>query len=144
MSGIIVSINISKKKGCIKIPVEEGVFIENHGLEGDAHAGNTHRQVSLLGTESIDKMKNYGIEGLCSGNFAENITTQGIDLYTIPVGTKLKIGNSIHQITQIGKECHNGCAIKQKIGQCVMPTEGIFTRVIQGGMAYKGDSIEII
>ncbi|HHY91445.1 MAG TPA: MOSC domain-containing protein [Clostridiales bacterium] len=144
MKGKVISINISEKKGEIKIPIEEGIFKEGYGLVGDAHAGKWHRQVSLLAKESIDKMKEIGIQGLCSGKFAENITTEGIILCELPVGTKLKIGETIQEITQIGKECHDACAIKQQVGQCIMPREGIFTRVIKGGKIRKGDSIEVI
>lgn len=143
-NGKVLAVNFSDKKGVIKKPIEEGLFKENHGLEGDAHAGKWHRQVSLLGQESIDKMKASGIEGLCSGKFAENITTEGIILYELPVGTKLKIGETIQEVTQIGKQCHDGCEIKAQVGDCVMPREGIFTRVIQGGVVKAGDSIEII
>ncbi len=144
MKGKVVAINISEKKGVMKKPIEEGNFKEGFGLEGDAHAGKWHRQVSLLGIESIDKMKKIGIKGLCSGNFAENLTTEGITLYEIPIGTKLKIGETIQEVTQIGKECHDTCAIKKKVGQCVMPKEGIFTQVLKGGKIKAGDEIEIL
>lgn len=144
MKGRIISINISERKGTIKKPINEAIFQKDHGIEGDAHAGKTHRQVSLLGNESIDKMRKTGIKGLCSGKFAENLTTEGIVLYDLPIGTRLKIGNSVHEITQIGKECHNDCAIKLETGDCVMPREGIFTRVVEGGKAKVGDTIEII
>ncbi len=140
----VVAINISEKKGVPKKTIEEGNFLENYGLEGDAHAGKWHRQVSLLGIESINKMKELGIEGLCTGKFAENITTEGINLWKIPVGTKVQIGETIHEVTQIGKECHSGCAIFQEIGDCVMPKEGIFTKVIKGGKITKDDEIEIL
>lgn len=142
--GKVIAINISEKKGVIKKPIEEGRFIEEHGLEGDAHAGKWHRQVSLLSQESIDKMKKSGVEGLSAGKFAENITTEGIVLYEIPVGTKLKIGDTIQEVTQIGKECHGGCEIRRQVGDCVMPREGIFTRIIQGGTIKPGDFIEIL
>lgn len=142
--GKIVSVNISVKKGTVKSPVEVGHFIENFGIEGDAHGGNWHRQVSLLAKESIEKIQNMGIE-LTDGIFAENITTEGVDLWNLPVGTKLLIGDSIHEVTQIGKECHNmGCAIKAQVGDCVMPREGIFTKVLKSGIAKAGDEIEII
>lgn len=144
MAGKVISVNISDKKGVIKQPIEYGVFKEDFGLAGDAHAGKTHRQVSLLGVESVDKIKRLGVEGLCSGKFAENITTEGIILYEIPIGTRLKIGETIQEVTQIGKECHNACAIKQQVGQCIMPREGIFTKVIKGGIIKKGDNIKII
>lgn len=137
----VVAINISDKKGVPKKSVEEGNFIVDYGLEGDAHAGNWHRQVSLLGIESINKMKKLGIDGLCTGRFAENITTEGLKLWELPVGSKLKIGDTLHEVTQIGKECHTKCAIFQQIGDCVMPTEGIFTKVIEGGKMKVDDVI---
>ncbi len=140
----VVSLNTSDKKGVIKIPVEEVTFIEDFGIENDAHAGKWHRQVSLLANESIDKMIQKGGTGLTPGKFAENITTEGIELYTLPVGTKLKIGETIQEVTQIGKECHTGCAIKAQVGDCVMPREGIFTKIIKGGQVKIGDPIEII
>lgn len=142
--GKVVAINISEKKGVVKKPIEQGLFIEEHGLEGDAHAGKWHRQVSLLAQESIDKMKKSGVEGLSVGKFAENITTEGIVLYELPVGTRLKIGITIQEVTQIGKECHGGCEIRRLVGDCVMPREGIFTRVIQGGIIKPGDIIEVL
>jgi len=142
--GKVRAINISKEKGVIKESIPEGIFQEEHGLVGDAHAGKWHRQVSLLAQESIDKMTKIGIEGLCSGKFAENLTTEGIILHTLPVGTKVKIGDSYHEVTQIGKECHTGCAIKVQVGQCIMPKEGIFTRVLKTGKIRVGDTIEII
>lgn len=140
----VLSINISDKKGIIKTPIQEGIFIEEYGLKDDAHAGKWHRQVSLLAKESIDKMIEMGIEDLTAGKFAENITTEGIVLHELPVGTKLKIGETIQEVTQIGKECHKGCAIKNQVGTCIMPTEGIFTRVLKEGIVRRGDSIEIM
>jgi len=140
----VLSINISDKKGIIKTPIQEGIFIEEYGLKNDAYAGKWHRQVSLLAKESIDKMIEMGIEDLTAGKFAENITTEGIVLHELPVGTKLKIGETIQEVTQIGKECHKGCAIKNQVGTCIMPTEGIFTRVIKEGSVRSGDSIEIL
>lgn len=140
----VLSLNISDKKGVVKIPVNEIEFIEDFGLKGDAHGGKWHRQVSLLGNESVDKMKAQGVVGLDFGKFAENITTEGIVLYEIPVGTQMKIGETIHEVTQIGKECHHGCAIKQQVGDCVMPREGIFTKVIKGGIVKINDEIVIL
>jgi MOSC domain-containing protein YiiM len=140
----VLSINISDKKGIIKTPIEKGIFIEEYGLENDAHAGKWHRQVSLLANESIDKMIEMGIDNLTAGKFAENITTDGIVLHELPVGIRLKIGETIQEVTQIGKECHKGCAIKNQVGTCIMPTEGIFTRVIKGGIVREGDLIEIL
>ena len=138
----VIAVNISSQKGVPKETIEEGNFIENFGLEGDAHAGNWHRQVSLLGSESIEKVKLLGVEGLGNGSFAENITTEGLNLWEIPIGTRLKIGETIQEITQIGKECHAKCAIYHQVGECVMPKEGIFTRVIRGGKVRAGDLIE--
>lgn len=144
MKGKVVAVNISEKKGVPKKTIEQGEFRVDHGLVGDAHAGNWHRQVSLLGIESINKMKALGIEGLCTGKFAENLTTEGIELYKLPVGTRLKIGETLQEVTQIGKECHVKCAIFQQIGSCVMPTEGIFTKVLKDGIIKAGDEIEIM
>jgi MOSC domain-containing protein YiiM len=142
--GKVVDVNISDKKGVVKRPIEKGVFIEDFGLEGDAHSGKWHRQVSLLGVESYKKMEEMGIKGLKHGDFAENITTEGIILHELPVGTRLKIGETIQEVTQIGKECHTGCAISQQVGKCIMPKEGIFTKVIKGGVVKKGDTIEVL
>lgn len=140
----VVAVNISERKGIPKKQINEGVFLEEFGLENDAHGGNWHRQVSLLAQESVDKMIALGIESLIPGSFAENITTEGIELFTLPVGTKLKIGETIQEVTQIGKECHTGCAISKKVGKCIMPKEGIFTIIIKGGKVVVGDSIEIL
>lgn len=140
----VISINISEKKGTPKVKINPGVLIEDFGFENDAHAGKWHRQVSLLAMESIEKSKGLPTDGLCHGVFAENITTEGIELYTIPVGTKLQVGECVIEITQIGKECHDGCAIKKLVGQCVMPREGIFARVVTGGKVFEGDEITII
>ena len=144
MSGKIVAVNISEKKGTPKTSVDPGVLIEDFGFEGDAHAGKWHRQVSLLAVESIEKAKNGPTNGLCHGVFAENITTEGITLYTLPIGTRFKVGEGILELTQIGKECHEGCAISKLVGQCVMPREGVFCRVIKGGLVRPGDSIEVL
>jgi len=142
--GKVKAINISKEKGTIKKSVDHGHFIADFGLEGDAHAGKWHRQVSLLGQESVDIMTAQGVEGLCSGKFAENITTEGITLHELPVGTKLKIGESIQEVSQIGKECHHGCEISQKTGSCIMPTQGVFAKVIKSGNVYPGDEITVM
>ncbi|MCT4660269.1 MAG: MOSC domain-containing protein [Tissierellales bacterium] len=144
IKGKILAINISEEKGVPKNSIEEGNFIEEHGLEGDAHAGKWHRQVSLLGQESVDTMKAMGVKGLCTGKFAENLTTEGIKLWELPVGTKMQIGETIQEVTQIGKKCHNGCAIKAQVGQCIMPTQGIFTRVLKTGKVRVGDEILVI
>ena len=144
MAGKVLSVNISEKKGTPKTRVDPGVLIENFGFEGDAHAGKWNRQVSLLAAESIEKAKNGPTNGLCHGVFAENITTEGIELYTLPVGTRLKVGECVLEISQIGKECHAGCAISKLVGQCVMPREGVFAVVIKGGKVYAGDVIEVM
>lgn len=142
--GKIVSVNISTEKGTVKTPVENGVLIENFGLEGDAHSGEWHRQLSLLASESYEEMEKRGVTGLAYGTFAENITTSGIELHTLPVGTKIKLGECIAEITQIGKECHKGCEIYKKTGYCVMPTQGIFVRVLKGGTVSAGMDAEIL
>ena len=140
----VLAVNISEIKGVPKEPIEKGYFEVDNGLVGDAHAGNWHRQVSLLGQESIDKMNAAGAKGLSVGNFAENLTTEGLILHELPVGTKLKIGETEMEVTQIGKECHMGCAIRKTVGDCVMPREGIFTKVLKPGWIKSGDEIEIL
>ena len=144
MSGKIVAVCRSVKKGTVKENIERGKLVEGFGLEGDAHGGDWHRQVSLLAEESIDKMRSKGFE-LKYGDFAENLTTKGIVLHQLPVGTQLKLGEKVVlEVTQIGKECHDDCQIKQQIGSCIMPAEGIFARVIQGGLVKAGDQIEVL
>lgn len=140
----VIAVNISERKGIVKHPVDKGYFKINHGMVGDAHAGEWHRQVSLLAEESIDKMTASGVEGLTPGKFAENITTEGIVLYELPVGTRLKIGETELEVTQIGKECHSSCEIRKLVGDCVMPREGIFTKVLKEGYIKAGDEIEIL
>ncbi len=140
----VVAVNISEKKGIPKSPIGKGYFEVDQGLVGDAHAGNWHRQVSLLGTESFEKVKAMGIKDLEVGRFAENITTEGIVLYKLPIGTRLRVGEAVMEVTQIGKECHTGCAIREQIGDCVMPREGIFTIIITPGWVKPGDEIEVV
>ena len=141
----ILAVNISEKKKTPKKSIAEGRLIEEFGIEGDAHAGKWHRQVSLLAKESIDKAQGMRTDGLCHGVFAENLTTEGIELYTLPVGTRLQVGSeAVLEITQIGKECHDGCAIKALVGQCIMPREGVFARVLRGGVVRPGDEIRVI
>ena len=141
----ILAVNISEKKKTPKISVPEGRLIEDFGIAGDAHAGKWHRQVSLLAKESIEKAEGMRTDGLCHGVFAENLTTEGITLHTLPVGTKLQIGaDVILEISQIGKECHDGCAIRALVGQCIMPKEGVFARVLRGGIVRAGDEITIL
>lgn len=139
-----IAVNSSPDKGQSKQSIKRGYFKVNWGLENDAHAGNWHRQVSLLGTESIDKIKAMGIPDLKPGDFAENITTEGIVLFELPVGTRLKIGETLLEVTQIGKECHLGCAIRKKTGDCVMPREGIFAKVLAPGWIQPGDPLEVV
>ena len=139
----VVSVNISEKKGMRKHPVPYIDVRLRHGIVGDAHAGDWHRQVSLLAEESIDTMRALGLS-LTAGAFAENINTIGISLKTLPVGTLLQIGATVLRVTQIGKECHNDCAIKKATGKCVMPTEGIFCEVVIPGRVQKGDRITVL
>lgn len=140
----IIAVCTSEKKGMRKKNVGEGVLKVNFGIEGDAHGGDWHRQVSLLAMESIKKMQDMGLD-VGPGDFAENLTTEGIDLVSLPLGTKLKIGKSgVGEVTQIGKECHTRCAIYYQAGDCVMPKEGIFIRVLEGGPIKVGDTIEVI
>jgi MOSC domain-containing protein YiiM len=128
----ILAVNVSVRKGEQKHPVERALLRENHGIVGDAHAGDWHRQVSLLAEEEIDTMRGRGVE-LHHGDFAENLTTRGIDLAALPVGSRLHVGSALLEVTQIGKECHHGCAIRRAVGDCVMPRKGIFARVVRGG-----------
>ena len=141
----VIAVCSSEKKGTRKATIAEGILSENFGLAGDAHADcATHRQVSLLATESIAKMRKLGLK-LGPGDFAENLTTKGIDLVSLPVGTRLRIGKeAILEVSQIGKECHTGCAIRQQVGKCIMPVEGVFGRVIRGGAVRAGDEIVIL
>ena len=140
--GKLVAISISKKKGIPKTNVASARMIKNYGIDGDAHAGNWHRQVSLLPLESIEKMRAAGLPNLRAGAFAENLTIEGITLNQLPIGTKIKIGHSIlMEVTQIGKECHDKCAIFIKVGDCVMPREGIFAKVINGGELLVNDTV---
>lgn len=139
----VVAVSISEKKGTKKHTVPFVNLIEDFGIEGDAHAGKWHRQVSLLAQESMENMKKK-LPTLKAGDFAENILTEGIILYKLPIGTILKIGQCMLEVTQIGKECHFGCEIRHIVGDCVMPREGIFTRVLKGGKIQANDDIEII
>ena len=137
MTPEVVAVCISEEKGQRKTPVAAVELKENHGIAGDAHAGAWHRQVSLLATESVAKMRALGLD-VDSGDFAENITTRGLDLVALPVGTRLALGDAIIEVTQIGKECHTRCAIYHQAGDCVMPKEGIFARVLSGGTVAAG------
>lgn len=141
----MISVNISTEKGKRKSPVAKGFLKENFGLEGDAHASSKwHRQVSLLGTESINRAREKGFHDVNWGDFAENITTEGIDLVSLPIGAKLRIGEAIAEVTQIGKHCHTKCEIFTRTGDCIMPKEGIFVRVLKGGTVQAGDEVLIL
>jgi MOSC domain-containing protein YiiM len=143
MRGELVSVNLSERTGTRKRPVASAGVRVGHGLEGDAHAGSWHRQVSLLDEASIRKMTALGLE-LGPGDFAENLTTRGLDLAGLPVGSVLEVGDEVElEVTQIGKECHEGCEIRRQVGDCVMPREGIFARVRHGGTVRAGDAIEV-
>ena len=142
VDGRIVSVNVAAEKGVRKEPVESITLVVEHGVEGDAHAGPWHRQVSLLASESIEKMK-ATCPTVEPGAFGENVTTEGLVLYELPVGARLYAGETLLEVTQIGKVCHDRCQIFYTVGDCVMPREGIFARVITGGKIGVGDSIEV-
>lgn len=143
MKGEVVAVCISDKKGMRKKNIGKGELIEGFGLKGDAHGGDWHRQVSLLAVESIEKMQKKGLK-VGPGDFAENITTKGLDLVNLPVGTRLRVNGALMEVTQIGKECHSRCAIYYQAGDCVMPREGIFVRVLKGGPVQVGDIVEVV
>ncbi len=140
----VLSVNISEKKGERKHPVSEIRLKLRHGIAGDAHAGDWHRHISLLAGESVDAMRADCPIPLDAGIFAENINTVGIDLKSLPVGTRLRVGETEVEVTQIGKECHSDCAIKKAVGKCVMPAEGIFAVVVREGTVRAGDEIEVL
>ena len=142
MPAEVIAVCISINKGERKTPVAQVELRENHGIVGDGHAGEWHRQVSLLAQESIEKMQRMGLN-VDAGDFAENITTRRIDLPSLPIGTRLNVGDVLIEVTQIGKECHTRCAIFYQAGDCVMPKEGIFARVLRGGMVKPGYKIEL-
>jgi MOSC domain-containing protein YiiM len=140
----IIAVSISDRKGIPKSNIPEGSLVEGFGLSGDAHGGPWHRQLSLLAIESIQKMKDLGLK-VHPGSFAENITTEGIALPELAIGTRLRMGpQALVEVTQIGKICHDRCAIYRLAGDCVMPKEGIFVRILKGGSVKPGDVIEII
>ena len=143
MKGKVLAVNVSVNKGERKKAVPAATLLVEHGIEGDAHAGDWHRQVSLLAEESIDKMRALGLD-VTAGDFAENITTSGIELVSLPIGSRLQIGETLLEVTQIGKECHTRCAIFYQAGDCVMPKEGIFVKVITGGTIKPGDEIDTV
>ena len=139
----VVAVCISEQKGTQKHEVPEIQLKIDHGIVGDAHAGNWHRQVSLLAQESVEKMKAV-FPDIPVGAFAENILTEGLTLFTLPVGTRLRVGEVLLEVTQIGKECHAHCAIRQQVGDCGMPREGIFTIVLEEGTIRAGDTITVL
>lgn len=142
--GKVLGVNISRAKGTKKRNVRMCELLVGFGLQGDAHGGQWHRQVSLLANESIDKMRRKGLQA-SFGDFAENITTEGIDLISLPIGTTLRVGEeAILRMTQKGKECHDRCAIYYEMGDCVMPREGIFAEVLHPGKIFVGDTIEVM
>jgi MOSC domain-containing protein YiiM len=143
MTGTVVAVCVSNKKGERKKPGESALLRENHGVVGDAHAGDGERQVSLLAEESIRKMQVLGLD-VAPGDFAENISTRGVELPALPVGTRLAVGDAVLRVTKIGKECHSRCAIYDQAGDCVMPREGIFAVVLRGGTVRRGDPVAVI
>lgn len=141
--GRVVAVCTSVRTGVPKRPVDEGILRVNWGIEGDAHAGEWHRQVSLLAMESIEKMRAAGLK-VKPGSFAENITTEGLVLYELPIGTQMRLGTALAEVTQIGKECHSHCAIYELAGDCVMPREGIFVRILEPGTVRAGDAVILL
>lgn len=141
--GRVMAVCISERRGTVKHPVPSIAVRKGHGIEGDAHAGDWHRQISLLATESVEPMRRK-LPDIPIGAFAENILTEGIELKSLPIGARLAVGGTVLEVTQIGKECHVGCAIRTLVGDCVMPREGIFARVVTGGTVRPGDEITIL
>ncbi|PAB56806.1 MOSC domain-containing protein [Anaeromicrobium sediminis] len=141
--GKIMAVCISEKKGTQKKDIKECELVENFGLKNDAHGGKWHRQVSLLSYEKIEDFKAKGVQ-VGDGDFGENLVVSGIDLSSLPVGTKLTVNDALLEVTQIGKECHHHCQIYHAVGDCIMPREGIFVRVLKGGAVKTGDEISIV
>ncbi|MBR4428518.1 MAG: MOSC domain-containing protein [Clostridia bacterium] len=141
--GRITAICVSERKGTQKHYIEQAELKVDHGIVGDAHAGNWHRQVSLLNKEKIDAFKSRGAK-VNDGAFGENIIVEGIDFRTLPIGTRYRCGDVLLEMTQIGKECHDHCAIYAAMGDCIMPREGVFCKVLQGGVLHVGDDLEIV
>lgn len=140
----IAAICISEIRGIQKHEIPEAFLRAGHGIEGDAHAGSWHRQVSLLSVDSVAKLQEKLDFELKHGAFAENILVEGMAVHTLPVGTRLRIGEALCEVTQIGKECHSDCAIRKAAGDCVMPREGIFVKVLESGSIAKGDAVEVV
>lgn len=143
MTGKIIAVCSAPQKGMIKHNIGEGVLLEEIGLEGDAHAGFMHRQVSLIAMEDIRLMMEK-LPSLVPGSFAENLTTEGFDLSQLKIGDRLKVGETLLEVSQIGKECHTKCEVFAQSGECIMPKKGIFTRVIKGGRVKTGDNVELV
>lgn len=141
--GKVIAVCTSPEKGTQKNNIRRGVFIEDYGIEGDAHAGKWHRQVSLLSYEKIEAFRARGAV-VEDGAFGENLVVEGIDFKTLPIGTRFQCNDVVLELTQIGKECHHGCEIFQKMGECIMPREGVFAIVLHGGVIKVGDNLEII
>jgi len=140
--GIIAAVCVSKERGVEKKDVGRGELVEQHGLKGDAHAGDWHRQISMLSLQKIEAFRAKGAEAEF-GAFGENLVVDGIDFASLPVGTRFRCGDALLEMTQIGKECHNRCAVYHRMGDCIMPREGVFARVLRGGAVKVGDEIQI-
>lgn len=143
MTGRIIAVCRSERKGVRKYDVGEGFLREGFGLEGDAHGGDWHRQVSLLALSSIEKMRARGLD-VGPGDFAENLTVEGLEVASLPVGARVEAGEALLEITQVGKECHSGCAIFKQVGECIMPREGVFARVVRAGRVRSGDRVSVV
>lgn len=143
MAGSVFALCISEKKGTEKHEVDHARFIINHGIEGDAHAGKWHRQVSLLAEEKVEEFRARGAD-VDNGAFGENVLISGLDPAALPIGTTVQIGEAILQVTQLGKECHAHCRIYDAVGDCIMPREGVFAEVLHGGIVTKGDVVQIL
>lgn len=141
--GVVMAVCISEKKGTAKTDIKKGNLIENFGLEKDAHGGNWHRQVSLLSYDKVEEFREKGAD-VADGAFGENILVKGIDFKLLPVGTQFICGDVLLELTQIGKECHAHCAIYHQVGDCIMPREGVFAKVIKGGVIETGDEMYVV
>lgn len=141
--GKVIAVCTSPAKGTQKTNIGKGIFIEDFGIEGDAHAGKWHRQVSLLSYDRIEEFRARGAE-VADGAFGENLVVEGIDFKTLPIGTRFRCNDVVLELTQVGKECHQGCEIFQRMGDCIMPREGVFTKVIKGGVIAAGDVLNVI
>lgn len=143
MSGRVVAVCVSESKGTPKTDVGEGILLPGLGIDGDAHAGFAHRQVSLLAVEDIETMKEK-LPDLVPGSFAENITVEGFDLSSLSIGDRIRVGEALLELSQIGKDCHTRCAVYHKTGDCIMPKKGLFFKVIEGGRIASGDKVDMV